>query len=337
MHRSSIVRSAVAMLIMASAISVFAQQDTLPVLKPKKPGTATILVVCDLACDWTLDGEVMGSLAEGGSKKAPVSLGQHLLNAVTSDGVDRVEREVDIRTTAQTIIRFELKPVRDARLKVVPETSGHASQREGDKAAPASPQLGKEQELWQGIKDSSHVEDFQGYLDKYPDGTFAAVAKRRIEELQATRDWAAIKDSKDANDYQSYLKKYPDSTFAPVANREIAELAKEKRAKLENLAGSTWDIRMDWVSNGTPGSWTGQFVFVEDGSCTYTSLDRDEAACHWVKQGDIVSVTENSTQRRLARRWSLALSGDTISGQAQWIGWDGQQSGSMSTVKMTPR
>jgi hypothetical protein len=335
MHRSSIVRSAVALLFVPSVIYVFAQSDKVPVLKPKKPPAATVLVHCDLACDWALDGEEMGSLAEGGSKKAPISLGRHLLNAATSDGLDKVEREVDIGTTTQTIIRFELKPLRDARLKGGPETSDRASQSKGEKAA--SEQLGREQEMWQGIKDSTHPEDFQGYLDKYPDGVFASVAKRRVEELQATRDWAAIKDSKDPSDYQSYLKKYPDSIFAPVANRQIAELAKEKQAKLENLAGSTWDVTVEWVNNGTPGSWTGQFVFAEDGTCIYTSLDRDESICHWVKKGEIVSIDENSTPRRRERRWSLALNGNTISGQAQWINEFGQQTGSTQTVKMTPR
>jgi hypothetical protein len=37
--------------------------------------------------------------------------------------------------------------------------------------------------LWQSIKDSDHASDYLAYLDKYPDGTFAPLAKRRIVEF----------------------------------------------------------------------------------------------------------------------------------------------------------
>jgi hypothetical protein len=44
-------------------------------------------------------------------------------------------------------------------------------------------QTREEAVLWTAIKDSKNSADYQGYLDKYPDGTFAPVAKRRMEDL----------------------------------------------------------------------------------------------------------------------------------------------------------
>ena len=120
MRRSEFAEWALAAVIAVAAASAAAQQDEGPILQPKakpKPSSATILVVCDLACTWNLDAKAMGSLAAGNSKKVPVSLGQHLLDAVTTDGHDKVEREIEVKTTAQTIMRFELQPVRDARLR----------------------------------------------------------------------------------------------------------------------------------------------------------------------------------------------------------------------------
>jgi hypothetical protein len=37
--------------------------------------------------------------------------------------------------------------------------------------------------FWQAIEDSDNAEDFADYLNRYPDGTFASIANRRIETL----------------------------------------------------------------------------------------------------------------------------------------------------------
>lgn len=81
-----------------------------------KPAGSTLLVLCDLACGWTMDGQAKGSIGAGGSAKADVGLGQHVVTAATADGADQVRRLVDIRTGGQTIESMELNPVREARL-----------------------------------------------------------------------------------------------------------------------------------------------------------------------------------------------------------------------------
>jgi len=44
-------------------------------------------------------------------------------------------------------------------------------------------QTREETSLWDSIKDSKDAEDYRAYLDKYPEGTYAPVAKRRIAQL----------------------------------------------------------------------------------------------------------------------------------------------------------
>jgi hypothetical protein len=50
--------------------TAFAQQDEEPILKPKKPSaklatTTTLLMMCDLACNWKLDGEAKAHIDRG--------------------------------------------------------------------------------------------------------------------------------------------------------------------------------------------------------------------------------------------------------------------------------
>src|SRR5262245_31024865 len=84
-------------------------------------------------------------------------------------------------------------------------------------------QLAQDGELayWNGIKDRKKPEDYQGYLDKYPNGTFPDLAKLRVKKYapaepapapaEAPADpqqqdiayWNSIKASKKADDYKA--------------------------------------------------------------------------------------------------------------------------------------
>ncbi len=131
------------------AVAGWAQNpDEGPILLPKKPVVrpvkAALLVTCDLACDWTLDGEPQGSIAAGGSKKVPASLGQHLVDASSKDGPDKVQKEIQASSTDQTIVRLELLPVRQARLKVEQEAHEKAAREQLAKEKAAREQIAKD-------------------------------------------------------------------------------------------------------------------------------------------------------------------------------------------------
>jgi hypothetical protein len=46
-------------------------------------------------------------------------------------------------------------------------------------------QTREETSLWEAVKDSRDAEDYRAYLDKYPDGVYAPLAKRRAAEFEA--------------------------------------------------------------------------------------------------------------------------------------------------------
>lgn len=49
----------------------------------------------------------------------------------------------------------------------------------------ASAQSHAESALWDAVRESKNPEDYRAYLDKYPDGIYAPIAKRRIASLSA--------------------------------------------------------------------------------------------------------------------------------------------------------
>jgi hypothetical protein len=110
-----------ALMIGAAVLTALSQQEEGPILLPKpkpvaKP-VAMLLVTCDLACDWKLDGEAKGRIDAGGSSKAKVELGQHLVVASTDDGLDRYETDLKLNRIEQTVIQVKLAPIRSTRLQ----------------------------------------------------------------------------------------------------------------------------------------------------------------------------------------------------------------------------
>ena len=111
---------------------------------------------------------------------------------------------------------------------------------------------------WNAIKDSKKAEDYQSYLDKYPNGNFADLAKLRIKKYAAPAAtaapaeapveppvdpqkaeiayWNSIKTSKDVDDYKAYLVKYPNGDYVDVAKLRIEQLSPPAAAPAEPTA-----------------------------------------------------------------------------------------------------
>lgn len=133
MHRNKLAGWILAAAMAVAAAPGMAQSDEGPILLPKpqpKPATAspTLLVTCDLACNWKLDGVAKGRIEAGSSARVKVELGQHLVVAATEDGLDKTEKELNIKAAILTLARFELTLVRDARLKAEQEVRDKTKQ-----------------------------------------------------------------------------------------------------------------------------------------------------------------------------------------------------------------
>jgi len=76
----------------------------------------TLLVLCDLVCDWKLDGRSMGRIDAGGSAKEQVGPGKHSVFAVTEDGLDEIRRTVIAEKSGLLVVSLDLEPIRVSRL-----------------------------------------------------------------------------------------------------------------------------------------------------------------------------------------------------------------------------
>jgi carboxyl-terminal processing protease len=119
--------------------------------------------------------------------------------------------------------------------------------------------------FWAAIKDSKSPDDFQAYLEKYPEGDFAGLARIRVKQLGATPAaplavaqtvqaqpgnrapdlsadielayWNSVKDVGEKEGFAAYLRKYPYGHFAELARARMAEL--EQPAKAEAAPAAT--------------------------------------------------------------------------------------------------
>lgn len=110
----------------------------------------------------------------------------------------------------------------------------------GQEAPDAEPHEPPEYELafWESIRDGDVVAEFEAYLDKYPEGAFAALAAERLKVLSEKEGepelpeadpvelayWESIKDSENAEMFQTYLETYAEGAFAAIARLKVAEL-----------------------------------------------------------------------------------------------------------------
>ncbi|MGI9067040.1 MAG: tetratricopeptide repeat protein [Pyrinomonadaceae bacterium] len=89
--------------------------------------------------------------------------------------------------------------------------------------------------FWETIKNSNNPDDFKSYLDKYPDGQFAALAKSRSNVVRSAGNsssadspemlyWNAIKDSQNPSDFRAYVTKFPQGLFVELANNRVVSL-----------------------------------------------------------------------------------------------------------------
>ncbi len=95
--------------------------------------------------------------------------------------------------------------------------------------------------FWESIKDSLRAADYEAYLAQYPEGSFIALARTRLDEFASAagtpRDpqdrevelsfWDSVRESDNPAMLQAYLDKYPDGEFKALAEIRLSELAAE--------------------------------------------------------------------------------------------------------------
>lgn len=93
--------------------------------------------------------------------------------------------------------------------------------------------------FWESVKDGTPVE-LESYLDRYPEGTFAPLARTRLESAALSSEdsqgsaaataadpldlafWDSVKDSHRRVELEAYLEQHPDGHFAGLARARLA-------------------------------------------------------------------------------------------------------------------
>jgi class 3 adenylate cyclase len=93
-------------------------------------------------------------------------------------------------------------------------------------------------EFWDSIKNSVRAREYEAYIEQYPEGSFVALARTRLEAIAehsaSMRDpqdreielafWESVRESDNPALIQAYLEKYPEGEFAPLAEIRMREL-----------------------------------------------------------------------------------------------------------------
>jgi formylglycine-generating enzyme required for sulfatase activity len=91
--------------------------------------------------------------------------------------------------------------------------------------------------LWNEVKTTNLIDDYQTYLTQYPKGKYVALAKSRLNKLkeqeaaesaqQEQSAWGNAGSDATEDSYQDYLDTYPKGRYVALATARIAKLKKE--------------------------------------------------------------------------------------------------------------
>jgi adenylate cyclase len=142
--------------------------------------------------------------------------------------------EQSVKNIAQPVRVFRLRPEGPppAEPEPAPAIAEDAAPSPG--AAVVDP-MAIELAFWASIKESEKAGDFQAYLERYPEGTFAVLARSRLADLRKAEPdeqdravelafWESVQDSDNPAMVRAYLEKYPHGEFRKLAEIRLKEL-----------------------------------------------------------------------------------------------------------------
>ena len=91
--------------------------------------------------------------------------------------------------------------------------------------------------FWTSAEESGRPADLHAYLERYPDGVFAPLARARLSEPDASESaepqpdaavelafWETVRDSDNPAMFEAYLEKFPDGQFKSLAEIRVKEI-----------------------------------------------------------------------------------------------------------------
>lgn len=161
--------------------------------------------------------------------------------------------------------------------------------------------------FWDTIKTSTNPDDFRAYLEKYPDGQFAILARNRLNSSEAAKTaevsksaaqatesqnalaeltfWSSIKETGGRDELKAYLKKYPNGTFTSAARSRLRELD-------ESIEDSTWvgtspgGDKFYELRFNRGGSFSGTFI----GGMSLFAAGQNKLEGSWNQSGNSINI-----------------------------------------------
>ena len=151
----------------------------------------------------------------------------------------------------EQLVKNIAHPIRAFRLRIGEDTSEQEASPEepAESAELPSPmtisglsadnEVALELALWDSVKDGGPAE-LESYLEQYPEGTFASLARTRIDTAELapalaapTLDevavdafdlafWDSVKDSNRREEFEAYLEQHPNGHFAGLARARLS-------------------------------------------------------------------------------------------------------------------
>jgi hypothetical protein len=118
-----------------------------------------------------------------------------------------------------------------------PEAAPQAGGQDTPDATLASDEGAMELAFWSSVQSSGAPLEYQAYLDRYPQGAFAALAHARLENSEAPlvdpeerqielAFWDTVKSSDNPAMLRAYLDRFPHGEFKVLADLRLTELGK---------------------------------------------------------------------------------------------------------------
>lgn len=232
--------------VLDAALAAIAIQDALAAANTELPSEQRMefRIGINVGDVMVKDGDIFGdgvniaarleALAEPGGICVSRGVRDHIRHKLPMSFEDLGEQQV--KNIARPIRVFQLRPKPDGVEE--PEPDAIAA---GEPSAPDEVEI----EFWDTIKHSLNALEYRVYLERYPDGAFAPLARARLTTIEqgkmpiaaaptvvAAVDpkaielsfWDTVKDSSNAEMYQAYLDKYPEGEFVRLAETKLVEL-----------------------------------------------------------------------------------------------------------------
>ncbi|KAF0201916.1 MAG: peptidase C14 caspase catalytic subunit [Gallionellaceae bacterium] len=110
--------------------------------------------------------------------------------------------------------------------------------------------------LWNEVKNSNLIEDFQAYLAQYPKGKYALTAAVRIKKLRDEAGsesvgkeqsaWQVAEQAGGEADYQNYIRNYPQGSYVGLAQVRIRKLQSNNQVSREEQV--LWQAALEGYS-----------------------------------------------------------------------------------------